>query len=848
VHSSTGTSAALFVNAAAGDLHLLPSAAAIDHGTSASAPASDFEGDLRPSGNGYDIGADELLAGPVIAPSAPGDLSATAASTTRINLSWTDNSLTETGFKIERSIAGGAFTQIATVGASVTSYPDSGLTAATQYSYRVSAFNIAGDSGYSNTAGATTAAQETAPAAPTNLVTSGATASAVTLNWTDTAANETGFKIERSVSGGTFAQIGTVGADVATYTDSGLSASTTYIYRVSAYNATGDSAYSNTATATTLAVPPASPSRLTASAISSSQIDLSWSDLSFNETGFRIDRSTDGVNFTQVATVGANVTRYSNVGLAESTSYTYRVRAYNSAGSSAWSNLALAQTLTAIVAPAVPSNLAASANGASQITLTWQDNSLTETGFKVERSINGGAFTQIGTAGLNASSYIDSGLSEGTTYSYRVRATTLLIDSAYSNTASATTAVSVPGAPSNLTATASDATSIVLTWSDNSSNETGFDIERQDISTGLWFSIGTVGAGITSYTDTGLAEESFYAYRVHAINSSGNSLDSNVASATTGVSLPGRPERPSVASVSGTSGATLTWFDNSTNETSFKIERSTDGVNFTQFATVGADATSFSDSGLAAGTTYTYRVRATNSAGDSNFTNVSTIITPTPVLVPTSPNQLGAIASSESSIDLTWADNSSNETGFRLHRASDGLNFTEIATLGANVTSFSDTNITAGVNYTYRIRAFNAAGSSVWSNLASAKTTLAAPAAPADLVATTTAFSATLNWSDNAANETGLRDRAPPCFRSGWLDADRHARRRFHHLHRRGPHREHQLRLSRPRHPHRGAQLRLFQRSRCPHTGDPTRRPHAFGRDLGRGARRLARVVRQLLQ
>src|SRR5207244_13195144 len=87
-----------------------------------------------------------------------------------------------------------------------------------------------------------------------------------------------------------------------------------------------------------------SPSTLAATAISRSEIDLSWTDNSANEDGFRIERSTDGTNFAEIATVGPNVTTYADTGLTRNKQYYYRVRAYNSAGTSAYSNVASAET------------------------------------------------------------------------------------------------------------------------------------------------------------------------------------------------------------------------------------------------------------------------------------------------------------------------------------------------------------------------------------------------------------------------------------------------------------------------------------------------------------------------
>lgn len=184
----------------------------------------------------------------------------------------------------------------------------------------------------------------TTPAAPSNLTAAAVSTSQINLTWTDNSNNETSFKIERFTDGVNFGQIATVGANVTSYSNTGLSSSTTYYYRVRSGNAAGDSAYSNTANATTQGVSPNAPSALVATAISKTRIDLSWTDNSNNETGFKIERSTDGTNFSQIATVGANVSTYSNNGLKSNKTYWYRVRAYNGTGNSAYSNVASAKT------------------------------------------------------------------------------------------------------------------------------------------------------------------------------------------------------------------------------------------------------------------------------------------------------------------------------------------------------------------------------------------------------------------------------------------------------------------------------------------------------------------------
>ena len=135
-----------------------------------------------------------------------------------------------------------------------------------------------------------------------------------------------------------------MGPNVTTYPATGLQALTTYSFRVLAFNTFGNSAYSNTASATTPGAPPAAPSNLTAVAVSRSQVNLTWGDNAGNESGFKIQRSTSGGAFTLIATVGPNVTSYSNTGLQAGTKYRYRVRAYNAFGNSSFSNKAAAKT------------------------------------------------------------------------------------------------------------------------------------------------------------------------------------------------------------------------------------------------------------------------------------------------------------------------------------------------------------------------------------------------------------------------------------------------------------------------------------------------------------------------
>jgi hypothetical protein len=179
------------------------------------------------------------------APAAPTQLSATAVSSSQINLAWTDNASNESGFRIERSADGATFTEIGVVTSNVTTYSDTLLSAATQYWYRVRAYNATGPSAFAGPTSATTmSAPPSVPSAPSGLSAS-RQSSQITLTWTDTSNNETGFSIERSPDGQAFSQIASVAQNVSTYVDTSPGSSKFVFYRVRAFNLAGNSAFSS---------------------------------------------------------------------------------------------------------------------------------------------------------------------------------------------------------------------------------------------------------------------------------------------------------------------------------------------------------------------------------------------------------------------------------------------------------------------------------------------------------------------------------------------------------------------------------------------------------------------------
>ncbi|MBN1669829.1 MAG: fibronectin type III domain-containing protein [Kiritimatiellae bacterium] len=434
---------------------------------------------------------------------------------------------------------------------------------------------------------------------------------------------------------------------------------------------------------------------------------------------------------------------------------TVKARLKNGATWSALADAKFTVTGSVVTPPAAPGSLTAASLSASQIKVNWSDNSNNETGFKLERSLNGSTWSQITQPAANATTYTDSGLAAATKYYYRVRAYNSAGDSGYSNVGSATTGETVPSAPGSLTAASLSASQIKVSWIDSSSNETGFKIDRRKSGTTTWERIATPGANATSYTDSGLAAATLYYYIVKATNAAGDSPYSNTAAATTGESVPAAPSGVAAVAQSATS-IRVTWTDNSSNETGFKIDRRQSGTQtWVRIATPGANATSYTDSGLAAATQFYYKVIASNAAGDSPESNVAAATTDESL--PAQPANLAASVLSATEIRVTWTDTSDNETGFKIRRSLDGVDWDTPPPVYpvANATSYTDSGLSGGTTYYYMIRSENAAGVSAYTAPVTATTGVATPAAPSGLTATAaSSTSVALAWTDNASNET----------------------------------------------------------------------------------------------
>ena len=253
----------------------------------------------------------------------------------------------------------------------------------------------------------------------------------------------------------------------------------------------------------------------------------------------------------------------------------------------------------------------------TQINLTWTDTTFAETSVRVLRRLtNGTSWGLVTTLAANSTSYSDTGLTAATGYTYAVAAVDASGNVAVSGYAAATTLAEVVIAPSGLSATPYSSNQINLSWTDNSSNETGFRILRRLTSDATFSTVTTLAANSTTYQDTGLNPSTSYTFAVAAIGASGSVTSSSSVAATT-------PANPMIAPTGLTATAVsptqinLAWTDASSNETGFRVlRRLTSDVTWSIVTTTAANSTSYSVTGLSPLTSYTFSVASVNALGD----------------------------------------------------------------------------------------------------------------------------------------------------------------------------------------------------------------------------------------
>ncbi|HUI06258.1 MAG TPA: fibronectin type III domain-containing protein, partial [Verrucomicrobiae bacterium] len=549
---------------------------------------------------------------------------------------------------------------------------------------------------------------------------------------------------------------------------------------------------------------PDPPTNLLASVISSAQVNLSWLDGSTNESGFKVERSLDGIHFSQIAQVLPNVTIYRNAGLFPGTTYFYRVRAYNAAGDSAYSNVAIGGTPA--LCPTAVIGWGNDSDGELEVP-TGLTNVVAISGFDYHNLALKSDGTVVGWGGNCCGETMPpAGLTgvvavaAGGFHSLALKSNGTVVGWGWngygqaSPPAGLTGVVAIAGGDYHSLALKSDGT--VVGWGDNSSDETnvpagltgvvaiaagykysmalksdgtvvawGYNYYGEGsspvgltnavaIAAGLFHALalrsdGTVLGWGDSYTGAtsppldltnAVAIGGGYLHSIAARSDGtvvawGDDTDNDLVppAGLTGVSAVAAGVEYSLAlttALLAPSGLTanaqssnevdLAWGYVLGNEDGFQVERAPDSGGspgtWAQVATVGNNTTVYPDASLTTNTTYWYRVRAYNGCVDSPYSTEVRVVT----APPPAPLDLTASVANTNQINLSWSSSYPDETGFKIERAPDNNGgpgtWAQVATVASNVTVYADTGLSLNTIFWYRVRAYNALGDSPYSN------------------------------------------------------------------------------------------------------------------------------------
>ena len=522
-------------------------------------------------------------------PSVPQNISASSTSR-EISITW-DSVETAIGYEVEimSGINNDHTVADQVYGTTETSYTQTGLKPNTEYQYRVRAKNEAGPGEWSEQNSIMT--KESVPGVPTNIQTA-VTSNEITLSWDETPYAESydieimsGMDGEQTVTGEVYGIEGNIVhlTDTA-YTFHGLKSNTEYQYRIRANNHVGEGDWSETISAVTGTNAPQAPGNLKAE-VDSTKVTLTWDRID-NATSYEVN--ADGAI---IDTGEETICVHTN--LEPNTEHKYKARAVNGDGKSQWSE---EQTITTYLLD-TPKNVQVNPES-RKITLHW-DEVTGATSYEVK--INNGQLETV-----ESPTYIHEGLTPNTMYSYRIRAIAADGTSNWSEEIKSSTTEFANEVPKKIAAVAGS-TKITVMW------ESVLDADSYEISVdgGEAIDVGTA----TSYIQAGLTPDTEHRYRVRSKNIKGTSEWSNEVVVKTLAKAPEVPQNLK-AEIAGTT-VKVSW-DVVAGAARYEVEA--DGV----IKDCGANI-SYVIENVAVATGHTYRVRAINSMGKSNWSEAVTV-------------------------------------------------------------------------------------------------------------------------------------------------------------------------------------------------------------------------------
>ena len=579
-----------------------------------------------------------------------------------------------TGYEIYRAGTDGKYSKITTV--TSTSYVDTSVKNNTQYSYRIKAYNTACTSAFS-----TAASLKKTQISVSNLK-ADANGSKVQLSWTGVVTGAEGYVIYRRTEGGSYAEIGRTSGK--TYSDT-ISAGIKYYYAVAVYSGSRTEDKCPEVGVMYLAT----PSGLSVSNTIAS-LTLKWNAVK-GATGYEIYRAgTDG-KYSKITTVTS--TSYVDTSVKNNTQYSYRIKAYNTACTSAFSTAAsLKKTQISV------SNLKADANG-SKVQLSWTGVVTGAEGYVIYRRTEGGSYAEIGrTSGKTYSDTISAGIK----YYYAVAVYS------GSRTEDKCPEVGVMYLAEPAVTGASNITSgVQVKWS-KVTGATGYIVYHKGAGKG-WARIADIKDGSTvNYTDTTAASGTTYTYTVRAYNKDTMS-DWNSTKSLMRIS-----DTTLTGASNITSGVQVKW-SKVTGATGYIVYRKGAGKGWGRIADIKSGSTvSYTDTTAASGTTYTYTVRAYNGSTMGDWHSAKS-------LMRLSDTTVSGASNITYGVQVKWS-RVTGATGYIVYRKGAGKGWGRIADIKSGSTvSYTDTTAASGTTYTYTVRAYNGSTMGDWHSTRSVK-------------------------------------------------------------------------------------------------------------------------------
>ena len=595
-------------------------------------------------------------------PSAPSGLSVsnTIASLT---LKW--NAVTgATGYEVYRAGTDGKYSKITTV--TSTSYVDTNVKNNTQYSYKIKAYNAAGTSAFS-----TAASLKKTQISVSNLK-ADANGSKVQLSWTGGVTGAEGYVIYRRTEGGSYTEIGRTSGN--TYSNT-ISAGIKYYYAVAVYSGSRTEGKCPEVGVMYLAA----PSGLSVSNTIAS-LTLKWNAVK-GATEYEIYRAgTDG-KYSKIKTVTS--TSYVDTSVKNNTQYSYKIKAYNAAYTSALSTaMSLKKTQISV------SNLKADANG-SKVQLSWTGGVTGAEGYVIYRRTEGGSYTEIGrTSGNTYSNTISAGIK----YYYAVA----VYSGSRTEGKCPEVGVMYLAAPSGLSVSNTIA-SLTLKWN-AVTGATGYEVYRAGTD-GKYSKITTVTS--TSYVDTNVKNNTQYSYKIKAYNAAGASAFSTAASL--------KKTQISVSNLKADANGSkvqLSWTGGVTGAEGYVIYRRTEVGNYTEIGRTSGNT--YSDT-ISAGIKYYYAVAVySGSRTEDKCPEVGAMYLAEPAVT-------GA-SNITSGVQVKWSQ-VTGATGYIVYRKGAGKGWARIADIkDGSTVNYTDTTAASGTTYTYTVRAYNKDTMSDWNS------------------------------------------------------------------------------------------------------------------------------------